>query len=209
MKGVILCGGKSSRMGADKGLLKQDDQTWSQIATQKLIDLHLSVFVSINHQQKPAYSKLFGEHQLIPDRDDLHIGGPLLGLLSAHLQFPNDDLFVLACDMRDVSTRLLLDLLNNYNQGNYQALVFSTQHIHQPLCGIYSAPGLANIHTLLRQQQLQKVNMMHVLEKLDASFIPVQEKDLPYFVNYNTPEEFTGLSISTNSSFDASHKGQP
>lgn len=34
MTGIILCGGKSSRMGSDKGLLSTSGITWAETACQ-------------------------------------------------------------------------------------------------------------------------------------------------------------------------------
>ncbi len=34
--GVVICGGQSSRMGSDKGLLKLEAKTWAQTAIDKM-----------------------------------------------------------------------------------------------------------------------------------------------------------------------------
>ena len=39
MTGVILCGGESSRMGTDKGMLQFQEQSWAQRAAQHFISL--------------------------------------------------------------------------------------------------------------------------------------------------------------------------
>ncbi|MES1226406.1 MAG: NTP transferase domain-containing protein, partial [Bacteroidota bacterium] len=39
MIGVILCGGQSVRMGADKGMLRLQTKTWAQIAVDKMAQL--------------------------------------------------------------------------------------------------------------------------------------------------------------------------
>ena len=49
--GVVLCGGKSSRMGSDKGLLKLNDKTWAELAVKKMEQLRIPVYVSINETQ--------------------------------------------------------------------------------------------------------------------------------------------------------------
>ena len=48
MYGLILCGGKSSRMGTDKGLLKLEANTWAQTAVDKLSELSIPVKLSVN-----------------------------------------------------------------------------------------------------------------------------------------------------------------
>src|SRR6478736_4937710 len=98
MIGVVLCGGKSSRMGMDKGLLKERDKTWSQIAVEKLSSLPLHSVVSINSSQQGSYSVFFFNDQLIIDKE-LNAKGPLLGLLSVHSQFINEDMLILGCDL--------------------------------------------------------------------------------------------------------------
>ena len=84
--GVILCGGKSTRMGADKGLLEKNGKAWVKIIAEKLLSLKLPVVVSINNQQREAYANLFSLDELVVDSIDIQ--GPLKGLLSVHQKFP-------------------------------------------------------------------------------------------------------------------------
>src|SRR6266542_3948944 len=107
MTGVVLCGGQSTRMGTDKGLLVHQSITWAQRAADKLAQLNLPVVLSINEQQQIAYASSFDTALLITDNKDLLIGGPLRGIVSVHLQYPTEDLFVLACDMIDMNKKYL------------------------------------------------------------------------------------------------------
>lgn len=184
--GVVLCGGESTRMGTDKGLLKEADITWAELAASKLETLHLPVVVSVNKQQ-PAYQTLFPKERLVIDRDDLPLKGPLLGLLSVHLQFPGTDLFVLACDMKDMRTTLLEGLREEYLLKTHEAYVYSTPEKHQPLCGIYTAHALKKINGLFEAKQLKRHSMMAVLETLNTKFVSIKAEDLPAFTNYNSP----------------------
>src|SRR6478609_4900993 len=102
MIAVVLCGGQSMRMGTDKGLIKQDSITWSELACNKLASLQLPVVLSVNKQQYRAYAAIHQSTLLIQDDDALDIGGPLKGILSVHLQAAEKDLMVLACDMPDM-----------------------------------------------------------------------------------------------------------
>lgn len=99
MKGVILCGGQSSRMGTDKGMLPYNSITWAQLAADKLAALQLPVVISVNEQQYCFYKSRLPQFNIIQDNNFLQIGEPLKGILSVHLQYPSDDLLVLACDM--------------------------------------------------------------------------------------------------------------
>src|SRR5678810_262172 len=98
MIGVALCGEQSTRMGTDKGPLMQNDFTWVDIAVSKLSSLQIPVVVSVNKNQADIYAKRISVSQLIVDHGNISVKGPLLGILSAHQQFPNEDLMVLACD---------------------------------------------------------------------------------------------------------------
>src|SRR3546814_7830627 len=112
--GLVLCGGKSSRMGTDKGMLLKDDGTWAEHMGGMLELLGLKTYVSINALQFEKYGQFFSSTALIPDAVD--IKGPLGGLLSAHQRFPKKDILVLPCDMIDLDTSLLRQLLSIYQQ---------------------------------------------------------------------------------------------
>ncbi|GAA4730652.1 molybdenum cofactor guanylyltransferase [Flavisolibacter ginsenosidimutans] len=189
MTGVVLCGGASTRMGSDKGLLKEENSTWAEVAAQKLAALQLSVVISVNRQQVQAYAQIFPNEQLLVDNEIFDAKAPLFGLLSVHLQLPTEDLLVLACDLKNITAALLQDLYDVYQKEKGEACVYQTVEKRQPLCGIYSAKGLRKIYDSFREGNLKRFSMMHMLDILNTNYIPVKEKDLSAFNNYNTPEE--------------------
>jgi molybdopterin-guanine dinucleotide biosynthesis protein A len=99
MVGVVLCGGQSVRMGNDKGLISSEGITWAQAAVSKLSAFEIPVCVSVNEQQYASYAETFSNNSLITDNPALQLHGPLAGVLSAHLEYPLQNIFVLACDM--------------------------------------------------------------------------------------------------------------
>ena len=189
MTGIVLCGGESKRMGSDKGLLKRQEQTWAGLAETKLSALQIPTFVSINTKQREEYSQNFPQEKLIFDNDDLNVKGPLLAILSCHLQLPGEDLFVLACDMTDMTVTFLKELFTRSVSKQNEAYVYSTGGRLQPLCGIYTLRGLKKINRLNERGELRKFSMMHVLDQLDADVSEVDSNLVAAFSNYNSPAE--------------------
>ena len=194
MLGVILCGGKSTRMGSDKGLLKLHAGTWAQTAVEKLGALEMCVVLSVNCSQYRDYSPIFTIEQLVKDNEELDVHGPLSGVLSVHLKYPQQDLFVLACDMPLMENKILSQLLDAYrNNMTYDAFVFTNEGEPEPLCAIYRAIGLAQIVQMLQKGQLTKHSMKFTIEHLDSFSIPLQDEQKRYFRNFNAHAELNGL----------------
>ncbi len=181
-------------MGSDKGLLKRKDLIWAQIAASKLSALQLTVLVSVNKKQVQIYSNYFKPDSLIVDDEKTLVKGPLLGLLSVHRQFPDEDLFVLACDMIDMEEKLLMDLDAYYQNHSDNAYVYVTDGSLQPLCGIYTSRGLKRIDHLLQQQELRKFSMIHILERMNAKYVSVKNEFEHCFANYNSSEQINDQS---------------
>lgn len=194
MLGVILSGGKSTRMKSDKGMLKQSQSTWAEIAENKLKMLRLPVVISVNPGQYKEYTKLFTTDQLIVDNETLKIHGPLLGVLSIHLQYPSEDLFVLACDMPAMEHHMLSRLSDIANlQASPDAFVFTSNGEAEPLCGIYRAKGLSHVVQLYNEKKLAKHSMKFMLEHIETFTTPLADDEKQYFRNINTHAELNGL----------------
>lgn len=193
MIGVILCGGQSSRMGSDKGLLKLHANTWAQTAVDILAEFQLPVVISVNKNQYTDYATIFSLEQLITDNDSLQIKGPLAGLLSVHLQYPAEDLLLFACDMPLMETSLIKELMAIYNQQTADAFVYTNDGESEPLCGIYKYSGLKHILQLYQSNQLSKHSMKFMLEHVNTHFIPLTDDKKKCFRNFNAHAELNGL----------------
>jgi molybdenum cofactor guanylyltransferase len=190
MTGVVLCGGQSTRMGDDKGLLLSDNTTWAQIAKNKAEALGLHVLLSVNSQQVETYSKIFHDTTLVVDDETLEVAGPLAGLLSVHVRFPSEDILVLACDMLNMQPLVLEELLSQSGINDQaEAVAFLNHGQVEPLCAVYSARGLAKILSLYKKNVLKKHSLKSVLEILTTHIIPVRENQGSYFKNFNSPDD--------------------
>jgi len=187
MTGIILCGGNSSRMGTDKGLLFSSGITWAETACTKLSSVISPIAFSVNHRQQQTYAAHFPTQQLIVDNDQLNIGGPLRGLLSAHIQMPQEDIFLFACDLLFMEPIVFKELLTHQQQSpGCEAFVFMQQQEAEPLCGIYTAAGLAKILAIYYAGTLGKQSMKHVLETVNTLHPELPADWQPYFKNINT-----------------------
>jgi molybdopterin-guanine dinucleotide biosynthesis protein A len=194
MTGIVLCGGQSSRMGSDKGLLKLQANTWAQTAVDKLLELQMPVMISVNEDQYTEYETIFSTRQLIVDNELLQLKGPLCGVLSAHLQLPDEDIVVLACDMPLLETSLIKELLLQYRQHDeIDAFTYTNDGEPEPLCGIYKSRGLAHILSMYHSGQLVKHSMKFMLEHVSTHTLTLPAEKKSSFRNFNAHAELNGL----------------
>lgn len=194
MLGIVLCGGQSSRMGTDKGLLSYQGHLWAQLAASKLQDLNISAKLSVNIRQQEIYSAFFNQEDLIIDQAALEIKGPLLGLLSAHNQAPEQDLFVLACDLLYMEGKLMEELQYSFTaQPGSDVYLFTKNGQQEPMCGIYTAKALKEILKMYEAKTLERHSMKFILAQLNVFEIELEEMDYPSFRNLNTNADLKGF----------------
>jgi molybdenum cofactor guanylyltransferase len=193
--GVILCGGQSSRMGTDKGLLLYaEGVTWAQHQYTLLHPLCPQVVVSVNRGQRNNYRIYFSDEDLVSDQVGLQIKGPLLGLISVHLEHPSKDILLLACDMINMKEEVLRALLQQYRQNkNKDAWVFTNEKGVEPLCAVYTAAALAGIMQQYRAGQITRFSMKAVLEKIQVEPMLIKPVWKTCFANFNDREELNRL----------------
>lgn len=137
---------------------------------------------------------MFPVTDLIADNTSLAVKGPLLGLLSCHIAFPEEDLFILACDMPIMERTILESLYKHYTENpGADAYVFTNEGEPEPLCGIYSAKGLSIVLTMLKNRELVKHSMKFMLDHLTVNRIALKEEEKKYFRNFNAHAELNGL----------------
>jgi len=193
MLGVVLCGGKSSRMGKDKGLLASDNETWAGKLMEKLKDLRIRIVISVNAGQLQHYNDVLPDVELIVDNDSLQLHGPMAAVMSVHETYPMEDLLVVACDMPYMDALVLNELQIQYNKyPGSEGYVFTNKGEPEPLCAIYSATGLSSIKFLYDQGKLIRHSMKFMLDQLSIVKIPISENWGIYFRNINTHADLNG-----------------
>jgi molybdenum cofactor guanylyltransferase len=194
MIGVVLCGGQSFRMGADKGLLKNETGVWARTAFDKLAALNIPVKISVNDNQYSSYAGIFSAEELITDNTSFQVKGPLLGMMSTYLRYPADAIFVLACDMLLMEVFILQRLMKIFReQQDAGACVYTSDGEPEPLCGIYKPESIESIITMYESGKLSKHSMKFMLDHINTHKIPLGTDDKKFFRNFNSHAELNGL----------------
>lgn len=192
--GVVLCGGYSSRMGSDKGLLRQNGKSWAYLAYEKLEQITSEVFFSINPHQLREYRQIFPVGRLIVD--SIECKGPLAGLLSVHKSKPESDMLLLACDMVKMDVKTLKVLVEAYEQdeAKHDFYVFKNECEFEPLAGIYSNKGITKVFAQYSERKLTKHSMKHILE--NGNTYAIDSANSTAFTNVNSPADLVGRFVT-------------
>ena len=161
--GAVLCGGKSVRMGMDKGLIAKNEETWASVTINKLSHFDIPVVLSINDSQQEKYRVKFPKSHLIVDHS-IQAAGALQGLLSIHLEYPEKNILLLACDMQNMNSETIQNLLSIYiYEPNFDFYAYQHKMAFEPFCAIYTSTGLKPIKELVDIHALQNFSFQHVL----------------------------------------------
>ena len=136
--GLVLSGGKSTRMGEDKGLITYHDLPQREHLYHLLNEVCEQTFLSIRKDQKNEISNSF---KTIIDKDEFR--GPYNGLLSAHAAHPEVAWLVLACDLPLMDKKALKELIAARNSSKMaSAFADAEDPLPEPLCAIWEPEAL-------------------------------------------------------------------
>lgn len=178
LNGLILAGGKSSRMGKDKGLLKYHDQEQVFHLSKLLTPFCQKTFISCREEQSSNYLR---KELLILDQYDRI--GPMGGILSAFHYQSDCAWLVVACDLVLLKTKTIQQLLEARNPDFY-ATLFQNQDYLEPLFAIYESRIFPH---LLQAKNQHNYSISKLLRNLEIEILIPQEPDT--LSNVNTIEE--------------------
>lgn len=136
--GLVLTGGKSTRMGTDKGLIEYHGIPQREYLYQLLQSVCDKVYMSIRREQASEFSP---DHHLILDENKFK--GPYNGLLSAHNFNPNVAWLVLACDLPLMDLQALEELIGTRDPDKIATACATRESgLPEPLCAIWEPWGL-------------------------------------------------------------------
>ncbi|NHG50274.1 molybdenum cofactor guanylyltransferase [Campylobacter jejuni] len=175
---VILCGGKSSRMGEDKSKLIFKNQTLTQFQVEKFSKIFKNVYVSSKED------KFGAKFKLIKDCPEFEIYSPMLALYSILSNFKDEFVFILSVDSPNLSDKELLKM-SAFLEQDYQIIIAKTPSHRHPLCGFYHS-SVAHLCKELLEKNEQKIALL--FSKAKTRF--VEFEDETPFLNLNFYQEY-------------------
>jgi molybdopterin-guanine dinucleotide biosynthesis protein A len=145
--GLVLAGGRSTRMQRDKAAIEyRPGESQLDAAFRLLVPRVTRAFISVRADQRTDPARAV--HSQIVDRGDVE--GPIAGITAALAEHPGAAWLVLACDLPFLDARTL-DTLIEARDRDGDATAFKSSHdgLPEPLCAIYEPRAGASIATYL------------------------------------------------------------
>ena len=197
--GIILAGGKSSRMGENKSLLNLNGITIIERVVRLMKSIFQEVIIITNTPNEYDFLN-------IPKYNDIfEYKGPLAGIHSGLTNSKNEKNFVISCDI-PLMTREMIEFIINY-KSDKPITVCRADGFIQQLAGVYSKSVLHNIEKLLtspsnelkRQKKTKRKSaVLSLLDVVPKEIINAEELDIykeHMFFNMNRPEDYDKIKI--------------
>lgn len=189
--GVLLAGGRSTRMGRDKASMVLGREGWTQAqrTIQALSRVCENTFLSLRDGQAAPE----GCEEMETVRDKAGLNGPLAGILAAFEREPEAAWLAMACDLPFVGPDLLSGLVAARVEGfDFFAYASIADGLPEPLCAIYepSARAVLQAHAArgcISPRQIMSAGRTRLLD-----LPPANRRALE---NMNTPKDMAAASL--------------
>lgn len=182
LSGIILAGGKSSRMGSDKALLLYKNKTFLEhvvCAIKPLVDDILIISNNIEHQVDDCTT--------IPDL--ILNSGPIAGIYTGLKNTNTENNLVLSCDIPLVQTSILELIIKN-NEPDKDVIQIIDDQNSMPLIALYKK-RIANF--FLSELKTGERRLVKSINKLNKKNISVTKDQHNYLININTVADLKTL----------------
>ncbi len=186
VKGLVLAGGRSTRMGRDKGKINYHGKAQRIFMLEQLQGITDGAYISIREDQ-------LGELADYPVLTDKLIGlGPYGAILTAFQSDPNSAWLVVACDQPNIGAEILSHLTANRDATKMATCYHNPEtNFPEPLITLWEPKAYP---ILLHFLSLGFSCPRKVLINSDCKII--QATDIQILTNVNTPEELEKVIIS-------------
>ncbi len=184
LKGLVIAGGKSTRMGTDKAFLQYGGAVQYIVVCELLKEFCDSVFVGVS-----SYNAHIQQAQ-ITDKSDFENAGPMASILSAHIAEPETNWLVCAIDYPYLSAVEIMQLVTYYKKTGLSCAMYNTDTgFYEPFIGIYTAAFIVDVLKAYKngENSMQKILMKNKVQK-------VQVLDNQKILSTNTKEQLQQIA---------------
>ena len=176
---IVLCGGRSTRMGQDKGSLPLGDESMLARITRILKGISGDVIVVGRRDQHPTTV-----HDAIEDQ------GPLAGIAAGLAASTSDTNIVVACDMPLINPAVVQRMLTLID--DHDACVAIIDGHASALCGVYRSRVAEVAQALLGSGERRVMRLLDQIKtkRVDAALFRDIDPDLETFISVDTPEKY-------------------
>lgn len=181
----ILCGGKSSRMQSEKGLVLFRGKPFIEHIIKAILPItpEIKLITASKEYDYLPYQKV---PDVIADK------GPLGGIYTALLHSETEFNLILSCDIPLISTELLQELISKHTE-EAGITVFASESRMHPLIGIYSKKMIPFVKNAIDSGELK---MMNLLARISHQIINLDESEIFPLTNINSADELNDLNAS-------------
>ena len=174
----ILCGGKSSRMGTEKGLVLYQKKTFVQWSIEATRTITPTLFLVTENSD---YNR-FG-YPLI--NDTVKSKGPVGGIYTALKNSTTPWNLILSCDLPGITSAVVENLVEETNPGTLVSFLCKNQKAY-PLMGMYHKDSFLVFTEALENNTLC---LMDLIKKLNHQAIEIPFSQQKQINNINTKKE--------------------
>jgi molybdopterin-guanine dinucleotide biosynthesis protein A len=195
--GLVLAGGRSTRMQRDKAALEYAGRSQLVRAVELITPLVERVFVSVRPEQ--AGDPLRARFAQIIDSGE--VAGPIAGIIAAQSGHPDAAWLVLACDLPLLDPQTLGHLLRS-RRPERQATAYRSTHdgLPEPLCAIYEPSSREAMRAYVAGGRDCPRKFL-----IDADTELLDQPQLGALDNVNTPREYGSVAERLRSGGAAAH----
>ncbi len=180
--GIVLAGGKSKRMGADKAFLKYQQQPLLSYAIKTLEPLTQEILIVANNKKYEVFGK-----NCVPDL--LPNMGPVGGIYTGLSTSKTELNLVLGCDTPLVN-QSLLSLLLKHAAEPYQVVQVATLEKRMPLIALYKKNCVPILKNCLERGEFR---LQKVVSQLHTKTLLLAPPMARLTLNINCPEDMERL----------------
>jgi len=182
--GIILAGGKSSRMGKDKGTCNFKNRPLVEYAIEVLRPFCGELLLSANNIE--SYKKYAME--VVPD--EVSSIGPLGGIYTCLRKSKSEHNIILSCDTPFITKELIEYIIENIDSDYKVVAPLHRHNFIEPLCAYYSKDLIPEFEDCIKNEDYKLLRLLKSVKmktlKIDSKLEFFSPK---LFNNLNTPED--------------------